>query len=151
MLAIGLFKIGISARALQTELSVTYKTAWTMLDRIRQAVSVDPLVRKLSGEVEIDDTYYGGRRKGKCGRGAAGKAAVIGIRQRGGRVRTILVPALDTQTVRELVRAHVRRGTRIYTDSLNIYRELQALGYKHATVDHSRRFVTNPAVHIQGV
>jgi transposase-like protein len=138
VLAIGLFKIGISARALQTELSVTYKTAWAMLDRIRQAVSVDPLVRRLSGEVEIDDTYYGGRRKGKRGRGAAGKAAVIGIRQRGGRVRTILVPALDTQTVRELVRAHVRRGSRVYTDSLNIYRELQGMGYHITSVERSR-------------
>jgi len=89
VLAIGLFKIGISARALQAELGMTYKTAWTMLDRIRQAVS--------------------------------------GIRQRGGRVYTLMVPALDTQAGRELVRMYVRRGSRVYTDSLNIYRELQAL------------------------
>lgn len=151
VLAIGLFKIGISARALQTELGVTYKTAWAMLDRIRQAVSTDSLVRKLSGEVEIDDTYYGGHRKGKRGRGAAGKAAVIGIRQRGGRVYTIMVPALDTQTVRELIRMYVRRGSRVYTDSLNIYRELQALGYRHATVDHGQRFVARTGAHIQGI
>jgi uncharacterized membrane protein YdbT with pleckstrin-like domain len=71
LLAIGLFKIGIAARPLQVELGVTYKTAWTMLDRIRQAVSADPLTRRLHGEVEIDDTYYGAPRKGKRGRGTA--------------------------------------------------------------------------------
>jgi transposase len=130
---------------------MTYKTAWTMLDRIRQAVSVDPLVWHLSGEVEIDDTCYGGRRKGKRGRGAAGKAAVIGIRQRGGRVYTIMVPAVDAQAVRELVRMYVRRGSRVYTDSLSIYRELQALGYRHATVDHGQRFVARTGAHIQGI
>ncbi len=77
VLAIGLFKIGIPARPLETELGVTYKTAWTIVNRIRQAVGADGFVRRLSGEVEVDDTYYGGRRKGKRGRGAGGKTPVV--------------------------------------------------------------------------
>jgi transposase-like protein len=151
VLAIGLFKIGVSARTLQGELGVTYKTAWTLLDRIRRALVADPLLRRVSGEVEVDDTYYGGHRKGKRGRGAAGKTPVLGIRQRGGRVHSVVVPALDAQTVQTLVRQHVRRGSRVYTDGLNIYQGLQTLGYRHATVDHSRRFVANRTVHIQGI
>jgi transposase-like protein len=151
LLAIGLFKIGISARALQGELGVTYKTAWTLLDRIRRAVGADAVLTRLRGEVEIDDTYYGGHRKGKRGRGAAGKTPVVGIRQRGGRVRSVMVPALDAQTVQRLIRQHVRRGTRVYTDGLNIYAGLEALGYRHATVQHARHFVAKPGVHTQGI
>jgi transposase-like protein len=151
LLAIGLFKIGIAARGLQVELGVTYKTAWTMLDRIRRAVSADPLARRLHGEVEIDDTYYGGHRKGKHGRGAAGKTPVIGLRQRGGGVRSIMVPRLDAQTAQAIIRQHVRRGSRVYTDELNIYAGLGALGYRHATVHHLTEFVAPHRVHTQGI
>lgn len=151
VLAVGLFKLGVAARPLQTELGVTYKTAWTMLDRIRQAVGADPVLRRLSGEVEIDDTYYGGHRKGKRGRGAAGKTPVVGIRQRGGRVRSVVVSALDAQTVQTVIRQHVRRGSRVYTDGLNVYQGLAALGYRHATVDHTEHFVAPHGVHTQGI
>jgi transposase len=105
----------------------------------------------VSGEGEVDDTYYGGHRKGKRGRGAAGKTPVLGIRRRGGRVRSLMVPALDAQTVQTLVRQHVRRGSRVYADGLNSYQGLEALGYRHATVDHTRRFVANRTAHIQGI
>jgi transposase len=151
ILAIGLFKIGIAARPLRVELGVTYKTAWTMLDRLRQAVAAEPLMRRLSGEVEIDDTYYGGHRKGKRGRGAAGKTPVLGIRQRGGRVRSLVVPRLDAQTVQAVIRQHVRRGSRVYTDELNVYEGLRTLGYRHATVHHSAQFVASHRVHTQGI
>lgn len=151
LLAIGLFKLGIAARPLQGELGVTYKTAWTMLDRIRQAVSVDPLARRLSGEVEIDDTYYGAPRKGKRGRGAAGKTPVLGLRQRGGRVRSVAVSRLDAQTVQTIIRRHVRRGSRVYTDELNIYTGLSRLGYRHSTVQHATQFVAAHRVHTQGI
>jgi transposase-like protein len=122
-----------------------------MLDRIPAAVRVDAVVARLRGEVEIDDTYYGGHRKGKRGRGAAGKTPVVGIRQRGGRVRSVMVPALDAQTVQRLIRRHVRRGSRVYTDGLNIYDGFGGLGYRHATVNHSRYFVEKQGVHTQGI
>ena len=150
VLAVGLCKIGVAARPLHGQLGVTYKTAWTILNRIRQAVGADSALRRLSGEVEIDDTYYGGHREGKRGRGAAGKAPV-GIRQRGGRARSVDVPALDAQTVQIVIRQRVRRGSRVTTDGLNIYQGLTTLGYRHATVDHTEHFVAPHGVHTQGI
>lgn len=151
LLATGLFKIGLSARTLRGELGVTYKTAWTMLDRIRAAVGADAVLTRLRGKVEIDDIYYGGHRQGKRGRGAAAKTPVLGIRQQGGRVRSGMVPALDALTVQRLIRQHVRRGSRVYTDGLNIYEGLGALGDRHARVNHSRHFVEKQGVHTQGL
>jgi transposase-like protein len=72
-----------------------YKTAWTMRDRLRAAVGAEAVGTRLRGAVEIDDPYYGGHRKGKRGRGAAGKPLVVEIRQRGGRVRNLRVPAMQ--------------------------------------------------------
>lgn len=150
-LPIGLFKIGVATRTLQGELGVRYKTAWTMLDRIRRAVSADPLARRFCGEVEIDDTHCGGHRQGKHGRRAAGKTPVIGLQQRGGRVRSFVVPRLDAQSVQTVIRQHVRRGSRVYTDELNVYAGLGALGYRHATVHHVTQFVAPHHVHAQGI
>ncbi len=116
LLAIGLWKLGCSAAALQAELGVTYKTAWAMLRSMRRAVAEDTLFRKLSGHVEVDETYFGGGRKGRRGRGAAGKTIVVGLRQRGGRVKTLIVLDLKAATFRRLIRQHVRQRSTISTD-----------------------------------
>ncbi len=112
ILAIGLWKLGCPATALQAELGVTYKTAWAMLRSMRCAVATDTPFRKLSGQVEVDETYFGGRRKRERGRGAAGKTIVVGLRQRGGRVKTLVVPDLKAATFRHLIRQHVRKVIR---------------------------------------
>jgi transposase-like protein len=151
VLAVALFKIGLAARTFQAELGVTDTTAWSVLDRIRQAVGADPVLRRCSGEVEIDETDSGGGWKGKHGRGAAGKTPIVAIRQRGGRVRSVVVPALDVQTVQTVIRQHVRRGGRVATDGLNSSQGLAALGYRHVTVDHTDHFVAPHGVHTQGI
>jgi molybdenum-dependent DNA-binding transcriptional regulator ModE len=69
-------RCGISAKHLQRELGVTYKTAWRMFKQIRSMLDEDAL--RLLGKVEVDETYIGGKRRGKRGRGAEGKAAVVG-------------------------------------------------------------------------
>lgn len=149
VLAIGLWKLGCSAKTLQAELGVTYKTAWTMLHAMRRAVIDDTLFRQLSGHVEVDETYFGGRRKGKRGRGAAGKTIVLGLRQRGGRVKTLVVPDLKAATFRRLIQQHVRRGSTIYTDGF--WDHVDLVGYDHHIIDHTKRFTMNHLRHTQTV
>ena len=79
ILAVGLFKTGVSAHRLKEEVNVTYKTAWKMLNMIRSCISHGQLIDKLKGRVEVEDTYFGGRQKGKRGRGAAHKRPAVGM------------------------------------------------------------------------
>ena len=83
-------RCGISAKQIQRETGVTYKTAWRMFHQIRALLGED--IANLDGEVEVDETYIGGKRTGKRGRGAEGKSKVIGAVQRGGKVVTQVVP-----------------------------------------------------------
>lgn len=89
VLAIGLLRVGLSSRALARELSVSRQSAWEVLHRLRDALQNDVLARKLRGRIEVDETYVGGRYKGKRGRGAAHKTVVLGLKVRKGRVRRL--------------------------------------------------------------
>ena len=150
VLAIGLLRVGISARALARELAVSRQTAWELLHRLRDALKRDVLARKLRGRIEVDETYIGGRHKGKRGRGAAHKTIVVGLKVRGGRVRSLVVPSVSTRELHAVIRAHVARGARLYTDELPSYRRLRRLGYRHRRVKHSERFVRGQS-HTQAI
>lgn len=150
VLAIGLFRIGISARSLARELNVAVRVAWALLHRLRDVVQHDVLMRKLRGRIEVDETYIGGRHKGKRGRGAAHKTIVVGLKVRGGRVRSLVVPSVATRELHAVIRAHVARGARLYTDELPSYRRLRRLGYRHRRVKHSERFVRGQS-HTQAI
>ena len=134
--AIGLFKVGISANQLKDEIRVTYKAAWQMLAKIRKAIKGDHLTSQLSGHIEVDEAYFGGRRKGKRGRGAAGKTPVIGIIQRDGDVRTIAIPNVKSKTLQALVKEHVEAGSTSYTDNYVGYRGLDNSGFSYKLVNH---------------
>lgn len=151
ILAIGLFKVGITANQLKDEIKVTYKVAWEMLNRIRKAIKTDHLTSRLSGHIEVDETYYGGRRKGKRGRGAAGKTPVVGIIQRNGTVRTIIVPDVKCRTLRPLVKQHVEKGSTVYTDNWKGYKGLKEDGFEHKSVDHNSKFVSNNGSHTNNI
>lgn len=129
-------RCGISAKQLQRQLGVTYKTAWRMAREIRLMLA-EPL-EPLSGEVEIDETYVGGKRSGgKTGRGAPGKTAVLGIVQRQGRVIARAVPNIKGRTVMPIIRGAVpSTDTRLYTDELPLYEQLYWAGYRHETIKH---------------
>jgi len=94
---------------------------------------------KLSGEIEIDESYFGGKRKGRRGRGAAGKSVVLGLLERDGKVYTRVVYALDAPSLMEIIRKKTRKGSVYFTDSFRSYRSLKRFG-KHLTVNHSRMF-----------
>ncbi len=140
VLAVGLFRIGISARSLARELNVAVRVAWALWHRLRDVVQHDVLTRKFRGRIEVDETYIGGRRKGKRGRGAAHKTIVLGLKVRAGRVRTLVVPRVTTRERHAVIRAHVANGACLYTDEFKSYRRRRRLGYRHRRVKHSERF-----------
>ena len=104
----------------------------------------------LDGEIELDECYFGGRRKGQRGRGAAGKVPVFGILERNGTVRVTAVPDVKAETLISLTVKTVRRGSIIYTDKFRSYDSLMFCGYRHLKIDHNMRFATGK-VYINGL
>ena len=126
-------RCGISAKQLERELGVTYKTAWRIANLIRNQLMGEP-VGDLSGTVEADETYIGGRRRGTP-RGRPGpnshKTPVFGVVERGGRVMAVTVPNARMVTLMPQVERHVLPATTIYTDELKSYEGLAKRGYDH--------------------
>ena len=127
-------RCGISAKQIQRETGVTYKTAWRMFKQIRTLL--DETNPTLTDEVEVDETYIGGKRAGKRGRGAEGKTAVVGIVQRQGKITTTVVADTKRSTVMPLITKNVARKSVIYTDEYPTYDIVDRLGYHHETVNH---------------
>lgn len=151
-------KNGISSHELARALGVTQKSAWFMLHRIRLAMQTGSFER-LEGEVEVDETFVGGKsvnmhadkRKEKIkGTGIMGKAVVVGMRQRDGDIRGKVVPDNRKLTLQLQVAQHVEPGATVYTDSHSGYNELKPMGYSHETVDHAERYV-NGRAHTNGL
>jgi transposase-like protein len=151
-------KNAISSHELGRALGVTQKSAWFMLHRIRLAMQMRSLTA-FDGEVEVDETYIGGKarnmhadvRKRKItGTGPKDKTVVLGIKHRdGGKVRASVVPDAKWPTLHEKVRESVANGATIYTDVLRSYSGLD-IRYSHKTVDHAERYVDG-RVHTNGV
>lgn len=100
---------------------------------------------------ECDESYFGGVRKGKRGRGAAGKVCVFGILKRGGRVYALPVADASANTLLTALRTKVLADSVVYTDSLASYNILDVSGFKHRRVNHSKTFVTRRGNHINGI
>jgi len=90
---------------------------------------------KLSGEIECDESYFGGRRKGNRGRGAKGKVTVFGMLERKGKIYTTLVDNVSAETIMGEIKRHAEKGSVFYTDKFRSYKSLTFFG-KHITVDH---------------
>ena len=133
---------GISSLQLSKEIGITQKSAWFVSHRLREACGAD--IDKLRGIVEIDETHFGGKegnkhegKKLKAGRGAVGKAAVLGMRERGG--RTFAAPIADTgmDTVRKAIHANIEVGSMLNTDDAAVYDGIGGLFFGHDSVNHT--------------
>ena len=135
---------GISSLQLAKEIGITQKSAWFVLQRLREAMSTPDIQEKLKGIVEIDECFIGGkeankheRKKLRAGRGAVGKTAVLGMRERDG--RTILAPISERtlQAITKRIHDGIEIGTQLYTDDGIVFGDLDGLFYRHEAVNHS--------------
>lgn len=148
---------GISAKQLERELGVTYKTAWRMFNKIRSLLNEE--VTSLDGTVEIDDTFIGGKpRLGEIKKKADirgwvedSKVKVLGIAQRKGKVVAKVVPDLKITSVDPIVNARVLPATTVYTDEHRSYVHLGQSGYDHKRVHHSQKVYVDGDVHTQTI
>jgi len=130
-------RCGISAKQLERELGVTYKTAWRIFTQIRSMLNENAVLEGSS--VEVDETYIGGVRRGKRGRGAEGKAVAIGLAQRQGKVIAKVVPNVKSVTLLPIIREKVLEKSIVYTDELPSYDRIPAMGYQHKRVHHASK------------
>jgi len=146
-------RCGISAKQIQRETGVTYKTAWRMFKQIRMLFDED--FKHLTGEVELDETYIGGKAKNMhkakrellTGRGTADKTPVFGAVERKGKVVAVKVPNTDRETLIPQVQKNVAPDATIYTDEMSAYTPLAYKGYKHQIINHSAGIYALNGVH----
>lgn len=154
-------KNGISSYEIARDLGITQKSAWHMAHRIRLALQSGNF-GKLGGEVEVDETYIGGKARNMSaskrkrmikGTGFSGKAAVMGLLERHGdgksRVRTRIVHSTRSYPLQSVVRSEVQKGSTVYTDALRSYDGLKA-DYIHGVIDHAECYVDGQ-VHTNGL
>jgi transposase-like protein len=150
-------KNGVSSWEIHRALGVTQKTAWFMLHRIRLSMQDSYMGATLDGECEADESFIGGKarnmHKGRRERRAAaenrGKTIVMGVLERGGKIKTAVVPNLSRPVLQGEVKKHVQAGAAIYTDSMHSYNGL-APEYVHQIVDHAVEYVRG-RVHTNGL
>jgi transposase-like protein len=130
-------KKGISSLALQRHLGIgSYRTALFMAHRIRHALQDPVFSEKFFGTIEVDETYVGGARPGKRGRGAAGKTPVVAVLERGGRVRSQTMKHVTGANLKAAIRRNVAARSKVHTDEHSGYRGLGP-DYSHHAVKHS--------------
>jgi len=149
---IKLFELSVSARKAANEVHLSYKTTLRAYDILRR-VLVEEIARSdeaLKGELETDESYFGGRRKGKRGRGAGHKTIVFGILERGGKVSVSIVTDVKAESLMNETVEKVRRGSIVYTDKWRGYDSLMFCGYRHLNIDHQYKFKQRK-VYINGI
>ncbi|MGC4033502.1 MAG: IS1595 family transposase [Tepidisphaeraceae bacterium] len=145
-----LFVAGVTACAAAQLAGVQPNTAIRFFMRLRQLIASKLPSYDLPGEVEADESYFGGVRKGKRGRGAAGKVVVFGLLKRGGKVYTAIIPDARSGTILPIIQERVRPDSVVYTDTFRSYNALDVSDFRHRRINHSKTFVRKKN-HINGI
>jgi transposase len=155
-------RCGISAKHLERELGVHYKTAWRMFNKIRNHLMVQD-DEPLSGEVEADETFIGGKprqsdrnRRAKWGWNAQTdywnrKAVVFGAVERGGRIKASVVPNSRGSVIEPKAREFILPGSMVFTDEYKVYERLGKKGYTHRRINHHAKVYVDGDVHTQTI
>ena len=148
---IQMFVLEVPACKAAVALDINRNTAQRVYTKIRLAIVKDCEIHSpFSGEVEVDESYFGGKRKGRRGRGAGAKVPVFGLLKRNGKVYTATVKDVSGSTLKQIIRSKVNTDSIIYSDSFRAYDGLVAYGYKHKRINHDKRFGVKTN-HINGI
>ena len=147
---IKMFVAGVTARAASEIVEVHRNTAAKFYMRLRQLIAGKLPSYELCGEVEADESYFGGVRKGRRGRGAAGKVAVFGLLKRGGKVYTAIIANAKTETLLPIIEQKVKPDSIVYTDTFKAYNALDVSDFHHMRINHSELFADQQN-HINGI
>ncbi len=145
------FVAGTTARAAAELVGVHRNTAASLYTRIRTVIAEETQkASPVCGEIEVDESYFGGRRQGKRGRGAGGKVPGFGLLKRGGKVYTVMIPNAPTDTLMPIMERLIQPDSIVYTDGFSSYDALDVSDFHHARINHSERFV-HERNHIKGI
>jgi transposase len=145
------FVAGTTARCAADLVGVNFKTAAYYYHRLREIICLATREETpFTGEIEVDESYFGGIRKGKRGRGAAGKVPVFGILKRGGKVYTQVIPDAAGKTLMPIIKERVQPDSIVYTDCWRGYNVLDVSEFKHYRINHSVLFADQKN-HINGI
>ena len=144
---------GVPARTAAALVGVNRHTATLYYQKLREliAAQLEKEAPFNAGEIEVDESYFGGVRKGKRGRGAAGKTPVFGLLKRAGKVYTTMIPDTKSVTLVGIIRKWVRPDSIVYTDSYGSYNVLDVSEFHHQRVNHRETFVAQGTNHINGI
>ena len=148
---IELFVAGATARTAASLVGVNKSTSSYYFHRLRELIyRNDDDAGLLAGEIEIDESYFGGKRKGKRGRGATGKVPVFGLLKRNGKVYAVIIPNAKSQTLMPIIRQKVTPDSIVYSDAFCSYNALDVSEFKHYRINHSKLFADKHN-HINGI
>lgn len=146
------FVAGTPARTAADLVGVHRNSAIRFFHKLREKIALkqQDRIEQFCGKVELDESYFGGVRKGKRGRGAAGKVPVFGILKRGGKVYTQVIEDCQSDTLMPIIRQKIKPDSIVYTDSFRSYNALDVSEFKHFRINHSELFADKHN-HINGI
>lgn len=146
------FVVGSTARTAADLAGIHRNTAVRFFHKLREKIALQQQnrIEQFCGKIELDESYFGGHRKGKRGRGAAGKVAVFGILKRGGKVYTQVILDAKTDTLMPIIRQKIEPDSIVYTDYWRAYNALDVSEFKHYRINHSKLFAQKHN-HINGI
>jgi transposase len=147
------FVAGTPARTAAELTGVNRNSATLFYRKLRELIAARLAAESpfVAGEIEVDESYFGGYRKGKRGRGAAGKVPVFGLLKRGGRVYAVPISSPKSSVLMGIIRERTKPDSIIYTDALSAYDVLDVSEFHHHRINHSQTFVGPGHAHINGI